>query len=90
MIERLRVRYPSGAAELSSPVSTFCAGFHFGNRSTVQHVNDPGHSAKRVGGRLHLNTYVVWNEVTLYTEHSSIVYTERAPTRQQFHMEPQM
>ena len=43
MIERFRVRIPAEAArEISAPESTLCA--------------DPGHSAKRSGGRLHLNT----------------------------------
>ena len=62
MIERSRVRIPAGAVgELSSPGSTFCAGSYFGIRSTPvlpqYHVKDPGHSAKRAGGRLQLNTH---------------------------------
>ena len=34
-------------------------------------------------------TYVAWNEVKMLV-HSCIVYTERAPRRQQFHMAPAM
>ena len=55
MIERSRVRIPAGAAgEFSSPGSTFYADSYFGIR---QHEKDPGHSAKRAGGRLQLNTH---------------------------------
>ena len=62
MIERSRVRIPAGAAgEFSSPGSTFCADSYFGVRSTLVllqlHVEDPGHSAKRAGGRLQLNRH---------------------------------
>ena len=62
MIERLRVRIPAGAVgEFSSPQSTLCADSLFGVRSipvlSQWHVQDPGHSAKSAGGRLHLNTH---------------------------------
>ena len=61
MIERLRVRIPEGAAgEFSSPELTLCVD-SFGFRSIPVllqwHVKDPCHSAKSVGGRLHLNTH---------------------------------
>ena len=77
MIERSRVRVPTGAAEeVSSPESAFCADCYCGIRSNPvlpqQHVKDPGHSAKSASGRLQLNThtprnptYVALNEVTL-------------------------
>ena len=55
MIERSRVLVPAGAAEFSSPGSTFCTDSYSGVRSTPvlpqQHVKDPGHSAKSAGGR---------------------------------------
>ena len=59
-MERLRVRLPAGAAgEFSSPELTFCAESY----SVSQwHVEDPGHSAKNVGGRLHLNTHTPWTQ----------------------------
>ena len=58
MIERSKVREPTGAAgELFSPGSTFCADSYSGIRSTPvlpqQHVKDPSHSAKSAGGRLY-------------------------------------
>ena len=47
--------------EFSSPQSTLCADSLFGVRSipvlSQWHVQDPGHSAKSAGGRLHLNTH---------------------------------
>ena len=50
------------AGEFSSPGSTFCADCYFGICSTPvlpqQHVKNLGHSAKRTGGRLQLNTNV--------------------------------
>ena len=51
MIQRSRVRVPAGATgEFSSAGSAFCADCYFGIRSTpvLQHVKDPGHSAKSV------------------------------------------
>ena len=62
MIERLRGRIPAGAAgEFSSLESALCADSLFGVRSTPVlpqwHVKDPGHTAKSVGVRLHLNTH---------------------------------
>ena len=55
VIERSRVRVPTGAAgEFSSPGSTFCADSYFGIRFIPVlpqwHVKDPGHSVKRAGG----------------------------------------
>ena len=65
MIERLPVHIPAGAAgEFSPPELTYlvelvCADSYFGVRSTPVlpqwHVKDPGHSAKSVSVRLHLN-----------------------------------
>ena len=65
MIERSRIRVPAGGAgEFSFPWSTFCADSYFGIRSTPvlpqQHVKDPGHSAKRAGGRLQLKTHALY------------------------------
>ena len=62
VIERLRVRIPAGAAgEFSSPESTLCAAsysvFVLPPVLPQWHAKDPGHSAKSVGGRLHLNTH---------------------------------
>ena len=62
MIERSRDRIPAGVAgEFSSPEPTVCADSYFGIRSTPvllqHHVKDPGHSVKRAGGRLQLNTH---------------------------------
>ena len=62
VIERLRVRIPAGAAgELSSPELTLYAESKSVSVPTPVllqwHVKDPGHSAKSVGGRLHLNTH---------------------------------
>ena len=62
MIEKSQFRIPAGAAEeFSSLGLTFCADSYFGIRSTPvllqKHVKDPGHSAKRAGGRLQLNTH---------------------------------
>ena len=53
MIERLRVRIPTGAAgEFSSPESTLCPDSLFDVRSIPVlpqwHVKDSGHSAKKV------------------------------------------
>ena len=64
MIERLRVRIPAEAAgEFSSPESTLCVD-SFGAHSIPVlpqwYVNDPGHSAKGAGGRIHLNTKSEW------------------------------
>ena len=61
MIEKLRVRIPTGAAgEFSSPELTLCADL-FAVRSTPVLpqwlVKDPGHSAKSAGGRFQLNTH---------------------------------
>ena len=60
-IERLRVRIPAGVAgDFSSPELTLCADL-FRALSTPMlpqwHVKDPGHSAKSVGGRLHLSMH---------------------------------
>ena len=62
MIQRLRFRISAGATgAFSSPESTLCADSLFGVRSTPVlpqwHVKDPGHSAKSVNGKLHLNTH---------------------------------
>ena len=61
VIDRLRVRIPSGAAgEFSSPELTLYAG-SLAVRSTPVlpqwHVKDPGHFAKSADGRLHLNMH---------------------------------
>ena len=57
VIERLRVRIPAGAAgEFSSPELTFLFGVSSTPLLPQWHVKDPGHSAKRASGRLHLNT----------------------------------
>ena len=61
MIERLRARMPAGAAgEFSSPEFTLCADSYSLSVPPFMlpqgHVKGPGHSAKRAGGRLHLNT----------------------------------
>ena len=76
MIKSSPVGGPAEAAgEFSSPGSTFCADSYVGIHSIrviqqKQHVQDPGHSARSVGGKLQLNThipytYVALNEVTL-------------------------
>ena len=54
------------------------------------HVKDPGHSAKSAGGRLQLNTHTpyVCGSAQSDTVHGCMVYTEREPTRQQFHVAP--
>ena len=64
VIERLRVRVSAGTeGEGSSPEITFCADSYSVSApphvTTLRqwHVKDPGHSAKRAGGRLHLNTH---------------------------------
>ena len=62
MIDRLRVRIPAeSAARIPSLELTFCA---YSSSASVPppglpqwHVKDPDHSAKNVGGRLHLNTH---------------------------------
>ena len=70
---------------------------YFGICSTLvllqQHVKDPGHSAKSAGGSLQLNThapYVCGSErsdtVNWCMVHGCMVYTERVPRRQQFHV----
>ena len=62
MIERSRVRVPAEAArEFSSPGLAFCVDSYFGIRSTpvLQHVKDPGHSAKSAGDRLQLHTHTL-------------------------------
>ena len=51
-----KVQVPAGAAgECSSPGSIFCAAHYFCIHSTPvlpqKHVKDPGHSARRSGGR---------------------------------------
>ena len=52
MIERSRVRVPTGAArKVSSPGSTCCANSYFGIRS------NPVLPQQRAGGRLRLNTH---------------------------------
>ena len=56
MIERLRVRIPTGAAEeFSSPQSALCAGSYSASVPTPVllqwHVKGSGHSAKGAGGR---------------------------------------
>ena len=90
VIERSRVRVPAKAArEFSSPGSAFCVDSYFGIRSTpvLQHVKDPGHSAKSAGDRLQLNTHTlsVCGCVTAKLVHGCMVYTELEPRRQQFH-----
>ena len=61
VIERLPVQIPAGAGgEFSSPDLTLCAdlfGVCFTPAFRLWHVKDPGHSAKSVGGRLHLNMH---------------------------------
>ena len=59
VIERLRVQIPAGVAvDFSSPQLTLCADFQSVSVPPPVlpqwHVKDPGHSAKSVGGRLHL------------------------------------
>ena len=61
-ISRSRVPPPAGAArELSSPELTFCVDIYFGihiNPVLQQwHVEDLGHSAKRAGDSLQVNTH---------------------------------
>ena len=56
MIERLRVRIPAEAAgEFSSPEIILFADSYW--MLTQWHVKDPGHSAKRASGRLHVDTH---------------------------------
>ena len=61
--------------------------YSFHPRVTTVACKDPGHSAKSAGGRLQLNTHTpyicgfAWNDMV----HGCMVYTERAPRRQQFH-----
>ena len=62
VIERFRVRIPAGAAgEFSSPelilYADSCSVFVPNPVLPQWHVKDPGHSAKSVDGRLHLNTH---------------------------------
>ena len=60
MIERLRVRIPTGAAGefFFSPEFTLCADSYSSSVLPPQwHVKDPSHSAKSAGGRLQLNTH---------------------------------
>ena len=59
----------SSPSRTGGRIWSICAGSCFGIRSTSvlpqQHVKDPGHSAKRAGGRLQLNTYTIrmWLQV---------------------------
>ena len=61
MIERLRVRFPAGAAgEFSSPELTLCADSYSVSAPPPCYRmarKRPGHSDKSAGGRLHLNTH---------------------------------
>ena len=59
------------------------------------HIKDPGHSAKRAGGRLQLNMHAPcilcdfeWSDRKLVN--GCVVYTELASRQQQFHMAPAM
>ena len=77
MIERSRVRVltlvldtrVSSAGECSSPGSSFSADTYFGIRCTSvlpqAHLEDPGDSAKSVGGGLQLNSQAPWIYVWL-------------------------
>ena len=61
LIEKLKVQVTAGApGEFSSPESSLCAD-SFGVRFTTVllqwHIKDPGHSAKKAGGRLHLGMH---------------------------------
>ena len=87
MIDRLRVRIPAGAAgEFSPPESTLCADSHSVSVPPLVlpqwHVKDTGHSAKRAGGRLHLNTHTPLTQrsrsgLTLpLSRHSVVTYPE--------------
>ena len=89
MIERSRVRIPTGAAEefVSFPESTFCADSYFGIRSTSvlpqQHVKDPSHSAKSAGVQVtakHACTIHTCGFASNDMVHGLMVYTERAET----------
>ena len=93
MIERLRVRTPTEAAEeFSTPELTFCADFYSVHsvRSVPPHVpqwhvKDPGHSAKSACGRLQLNTHTPWfqrsrNGLTILSTHSVGTCEENAIT----------
>ena len=75
VIERSRVRVPAGVAgEFSSPGYTFCADTKVSVLSPVlllQHVEDPGHSAKSAGGRLQLNT-----KATTYVFSAAVTHSE--------------
>ena len=102
MIERSLVRVPAGAAGefYFAGVSFLCCLFIVGIRSTPmlaqQHVKDPGHSAKRAGGRLAakhactLHNIVMWLRLKWHYKlvRGCMVYTECAPRREQFRVAP--